>query len=624
VRASEKTLEDIRARVAVDTPYFARTCVYIVTKQRKIQLLEPKLEQLRFDEVLEAQRRAGLPQRALICKARQIGYSTWTQAKMMQRATQWANQECLTVAHDRETGGKLFRMGELIYQRLPTDPELGIKPALKNTQRNMEMVFGEPSAFKRAHGEIGMNSRYLVDTAGEFQAGRGGTYSQFHGSEVAFWPDIDLKLMGVLEGLPDDPETMAVLESTPNGMNTFKDLWDDAVAGRSEFAAFFSPWFKEPSYTRPFASEGVKEDFILKVGAGPYGEDEPMLLELFKESGIEDPYERLNWRRAKIASPSMKGDLAKFHQEYASTAEEAFMSTGKKVFAPITVSRVIRATERFDPRQPSDDLPGPRLGTFEVVKKSLMQGRHGRVEYPSKWEWKPKGFLDDPDADSVWRVWEEPTKDGQYVIGVDPSEGDDDTEKGESAWMGVEVVNHETLQQVAEFRTRMDAHLVAEQVYMAGRHWNQALIAVERTGGYGQQIAETIYHDWKWLRPRMYHSRPVGDTKEKERATLGWQTTRATKGALVAHGQELLHDDAGDVDSTPTMVRSRLLADEFSTYVRNDRGKMMPDTNKFADLLMAFLIAEYVAYQVRPRTRRDKAGPVNMLSEAARERWMLQ
>jgi hypothetical protein len=611
--------------VAVDTPYFARTCAHILPKNRKLGrvLLEPKVEQLRFDAALEAQRKAGKPERAIILKARQIGFSTWTQTKLLQRATQWPDQECFTVAQDTETAGKLFRMASLMYTLLPTDPELGIKPALQNTRRDREMVFGEPSAFKRQHSELGMNSRYLVDTAGEFNAGRGGTYSQVHCSEVAQWQNIEEKLMGVLEGVPDEPDTMVVLESTARSMNTFKDLWDDAEQGRSEYIAFFSGWFEEPTYTRPFAHEAAKEDFILRVGSGPFGEDEPALLDLFREKGIADPYERLHWRRVKIASPSMKGDVATFHQEYPSTPLEAFMSTGKKVFAPITVSRVLRATERSDPRQPSDDLPGPKLGTFEVMKKSLMQGRHGRVEYPSKWEWKPKGFLDDPDADSVWRVWEEPKPEGQYVIGVDPSEGDDDTERGESAWMGVEVINHETLQQVAEFRTRMDAHLVAEQVYMAGRHWNQALIAVERTGGYGQQIAETIYHDWKWQRPRMYHSRPVGDTKERERATLGWQTTRATKGALVAHGQELLHDDAGEVESTPTMVRSRLLADEFSTYVRNERGKMMPDTNKFADLLMAFLIAEYVAYQVRPRARRENRGPVHMLSAETSRRWMV-
>jgi hypothetical protein len=172
------------------------------------------VEQLRFDAALEAQRKAGKPERAIILKARQIGFSTWTQTKLLQRATQWPDQECFTVAQDTETAGKLFRMASLMYQLLPTDPELGIKPALKNTRRDREMVFGEPSAFKRQHSELGMNSRYLVDTAGEFNAGRGGTYSQVHCSEVAQWQDIEEKLMGVLEGVPDEPDTMVVLEST--------------------------------------------------------------------------------------------------------------------------------------------------------------------------------------------------------------------------------------------------------------------------------------------------------------------------------------------------------------------------------------------------------------------------
>jgi hypothetical protein len=37
MRASERTLEEIRARVAVDTPYFARTCAHILPKNRKLE-----------------------------------------------------------------------------------------------------------------------------------------------------------------------------------------------------------------------------------------------------------------------------------------------------------------------------------------------------------------------------------------------------------------------------------------------------------------------------------------------------------------------------------------------------------------------------------------------------------
>jgi hypothetical protein len=39
-------------------------------------------------EKLEEQRAAGLPMRAIILKARQLGFSTWTEAKIAQRVTQ--------------------------------------------------------------------------------------------------------------------------------------------------------------------------------------------------------------------------------------------------------------------------------------------------------------------------------------------------------------------------------------------------------------------------------------------------------------------------------------------------------------------------------------------------------
>jgi hypothetical protein len=89
-------------------------------------------------------------------------------------------------------------------------------------------------------GDPGINSTYAVDTAKEVQSGRGGTLSALHGSEVAFWDDIEGKLTGLLESVPEDPDTLVVLESTAKGFNEFYDRWDDAWNGRSEYIPFFS------------------------------------------------------------------------------------------------------------------------------------------------------------------------------------------------------------------------------------------------------------------------------------------------------------------------------------------------------------------------------------------------
>jgi hypothetical protein len=106
VRSGE--VEALRHRLAYDTPFFAEQCLWIVNKQTGLQRLTPLPWQARtpdtpadivpLDEALEKQRAAGQPMRAIILKARKLGFSTWVQAKAMQRVTQLEAQYALTVA----------------------------------------------------------------------------------------------------------------------------------------------------------------------------------------------------------------------------------------------------------------------------------------------------------------------------------------------------------------------------------------------------------------------------------------------------------------------------------------------------------------------------------------------
>jgi hypothetical protein len=58
--------------------------------------------------------------RAIILKARKLGFSTWVQAKFMQRVTQMPFQYALTVAH-RGAAAVLYDMASLMWERLPND-----------------------------------------------------------------------------------------------------------------------------------------------------------------------------------------------------------------------------------------------------------------------------------------------------------------------------------------------------------------------------------------------------------------------------------------------------------------------------------------------------------------------
>ena len=99
---------------------------YIRDKSKNLVKLELPPGQSALEEIFEGQRAANQPERAVVLKARQVGISTMMQARMIHQATTRGNQEVVCLAHNRDTGGKLFRMGEAAYARLPEDEEMGL------------------------------------------------------------------------------------------------------------------------------------------------------------------------------------------------------------------------------------------------------------------------------------------------------------------------------------------------------------------------------------------------------------------------------------------------------------------------------------------------------------------
>jgi hypothetical protein len=89
----------------VGSPFWAENCAVVRREDKQAVRLVARPWQLAFDEALERQRAAGRPMRAIILKARKLGFSTWVQAKAMQRVTQMEAQYALTVAQDRKTAG---------------------------------------------------------------------------------------------------------------------------------------------------------------------------------------------------------------------------------------------------------------------------------------------------------------------------------------------------------------------------------------------------------------------------------------------------------------------------------------------------------------------------------------
>lgn len=329
----------IRQRLKSDFPHYAERCLKIRTKSGKIAPLILNRAQRHVHDSLEAQRARTGKVRALLLKARQQGFSTYIGGRFYHRTSHARGIQAFILTHEQDATDNLFGMTERYHQHCPelVRPHTGASNA-------KELSFDK------------LDSGYSIGTAGSKAVGRSKTTQLFHGSEVAFWPNAPDHFAGVVQTIPDLPDTEIILESTGNGLGgEFHERWQQAEAGIGDYIAIFVPWFWSDEYRRP-----VPEGFVLD-------EDETEHAELH---GLD--LEQMVWRRAKIAE--LKDPLL-FKQEYPATAAEAFQSTGHDSF--IKPDAVLKA------RKASLVGRGPLVGGADPARfgddRFSIAWRRGRV-----------------------------------------------------------------------------------------------------------------------------------------------------------------------------------------------------------------------------------------------------
>jgi hypothetical protein len=614
---SSSDIERLRQRLVYDTPFWAEHCAVVRREDKRAVKLIARPWQLAFDAALEKQRAEGKPMRAIILKARKLGFSTWVEAKFMQRITQLEAQYAVVVGQDRPTSGVLFDMAKLIYDRLPTDAQLA------------DLIYGEGAGqrapFSVRPERIGMGetrsgakwmalgdrhrtsdaSIYETRTAGSSGAGRGYTPSLIHASEVAHWDDPRFKV-GLLESLPGLPETIAVFESTANGFNDFHAMWQNAIEGAEdpELGGFYAPlffgWQDNPDYVREFPSDGARERFERTVGdeSGGGDEEEVVLVESFGLS-----LEQLFWRRTKLNEPQLSGDIDIFHQEYPATPEQAFIGSGRPVFPGILVARAIRE---------ASEAPKPVEGVLRGLDWRERKTRAGTVNVPQTALWVPSTQIEPVDLDR-WgpthrlRVWEHPLNevtqsglaaekrrpDGQYVVFVDVAQGQGGADDGD--YSAIQVLDHLARRQVASYRSKIPIHDLPLLAYLVALYYNEAWLAVEVTG-LGIGVVDALAKDYRYR--MLYRRHRAGDDERADarERLLGWSTDLRTKPLMEQTFGQALREGTHGLRCVPT-------AREASTYVQDPKNPARHGAQAGAhdDLLMAFMGAHRVAAELRPR-----------------------
>ena len=286
----------------INTLKYIETCLKIRTKEGTIVDFKPNQAQLKLYNIIKANAGKGKPILIIILKARQLGFSTFSGGVIFKQTSTKRFIDSAIIAHTSEASSNLFNMYKLFYEQLPE----GMKPSIKASNAK-EVVFDNEQG-------TGLKSKIRCLTAGAKGLGRSLTLNYMHLSELAFWEgNVQETLTGLMQAFTAKPDSILIIESTANGFETFKDMWDDAVNGDSDFIPLFVGWNELADYQAPY------DGFELTP----------------EEHELQEKYnltlEQLQWRRNTIRN-KCNNDIDQFHQEYPICPEEAFIASGRCAF----------------------------------------------------------------------------------------------------------------------------------------------------------------------------------------------------------------------------------------------------------------------------------------------------
>lgn len=529
-----KKIEIDKERVRNDFEYWAENCVTIRDKitGRDVPLILNNAQR-KLLGVLEGQRRAGKPLRVIILKARQWGGSTLVQAYMAWiQLVHRDNWNSIICAHLKDTSATLRAMYSKILDNYP----IALLPD------------GKPMRMKSLKGSLntlvveGRGSRITLGTAESQEASRGQDLQMAHLSEVAFWKSSPLHspsdlVRAICSGIPMEPYTLVVLESTANGVGSFFHReWVRACRGESDKAPLFVAWHEIEMYTAKVTDPKAVEDAMTDY--------ERELQQRFNLTPNQ-----IAWYLAKRREyPDHKSMMA----EYPSTPEEAFNSTNHGVFNG----------EHLD-KMRANCCPPAYIGEIEG---NGQRGIRNDVR-----------FFEDPKG--AFEVWEKPVPNTKYIVTVDVGGRSD---KADFSVVCV-MTREPSPRVVAQWRGHGDHDILAWRAANIAQWYNRALLVIEsntlETAAYGG--SETVLDALQNHYPNLYMRRG-------SRGGGGWcpgfHTNVRTKALAIATLITAVREGLY-IECSHTVI------DEMTTYEQLPNGTYAAREGNHDDVLMTRAIA---------------------------------
>jgi len=451
-----------------------------------------------------------------IClKSRQLGITSLALALSLYYAVTKPNTTCLLVSYSLDSAEGIFNKLKQMYFDMPE----AIKPKLINNNRK-ELKFVN-------------RSRIIITSVGNKSIGRGLSITMAHISEVAFCKDtIEKQLLSIEQALL--PDGKIILESTPNGLNYFSELWANAEKGNNMYTPHYFSWVNDKIMFKD-EYEQFSNHWIEKHGKLPTVEElSETEKELYKQGAS---IKQLVWRRLKISNSSEE----QFSAEFSSNPIEAFVSTGSNIFDPTQIHKEIKRVLNLK------TISKPKLLPANLVR---FFGRE-------------------------LLMWEQPQRGKRYYGGVDTGEG---VGKDNSV---IEIIDEDG-KQVAEFASnKIKAYEFAAIVNEMGIYYNNAYLVIEKQAS-GHSVVDKVRHDFKY---KNLHKFKSYDSRGRIKKKIGFVTNGKSKPIIINRFVELF-------ETQQILINSADLLGEMKLFISKPNGRMehMSKSNN-DDRVLAFSMA---------------------------------
>ncbi len=185
-------------------------------------------------------------------------------------------------------------------------------------------------------------------------------------------------------------------------------------------------------------------------------------------------------------------------------------------------------------------------------------------------------------------VWEKPEPKINYIIGGDVARGDSDD------FSTLQVINADTLVQVAEYQGKIFPDIFAELIYKIAVDYNMAFVAIEGNN-HGLATTLTLKNVLKYPSDKIHHSKSIKkiyvrsggvDYFDQDSEIPGFQTTTRTRPLLMSCLGKYMRE-------MQVKIYSKRLLSEFRTFInKGDKPEHADGYND--DLIFAFAIALFM------------------------------